>query len=198
MKKLSATFYNKEALSSLSPQDLYDPARISVYIIDADGSNIARPAPIRLSKGKYIVNVDETMFADNQPYEIMWLYDLYPGCPQVQRYSFTYNVTADISGMCRVYGNVTGVFPLANARVEYSVLKDGYSVHFAMFNDRTMTDVFGDWNIFLPQGKNACIIIPAINDRKTFVVPAELSVAYDALENITTLVQTDSFGNLVS
>ena len=197
MKRLSTTIYNKEALDSHGPQDLYDPTRINVYIVDKDEMLVAKPLPKRLSQGKYIVELDEDMFVGGQTYEIIWDYDLHPGCEQVQRYSFVYNpIPAAIDGLCRINGTVGVIFPVAGARIEYEVLKDGYSAHFAQFKDAAVTDAFGDWVVFVPQLKTCQIVIPEINDRKIFLAPTITASAYDDLTPLQTPVVTDRFGNL--
>jgi hypothetical protein len=102
-----------------------------------------------------------------------------------------------IDGLCRINGSVGPIFPIHNARVEYSVLKDGYSANFTVFEDVALTDAFGDWVIFVPQNKNCQIVIPETRDRKVFLAPTITASAYDDLTPLQTPAVTDRFGNVV-
>ena len=198
MKRLSISIYNKEALGSHGPQDLFDPTRITVYLLDRDESLVAKPLPIRVSQGRYMIEIDEDILDSGHTYNVIWDYDLQAGCEQVQRYSFVYHaIPAVVEGLCRIDGNVGVIFPIANSRVEYAILKDGYSSHFEQFRDATLTDAFGDWVIFVPQNNNCQVVIPEVNDRKIFLTPTVTASAYEDLVPLQVPVTTDRFGNLV-
>lgn len=197
MKKLGARFYNAEALSNREARDLFDPSQIRIYIVDKYDSNIARPTPIRLSQGTYMCQVDEDILSNGETYNVVWVYDLHPGCPQVLRQSFIYNETPPvISGLCRIYGSIEKYgFPVAGATVMHSQIKNGYTSAFSMFNDKTVADAFGQWSLYMEQGSVGYIVIPEINIRKYFTTPSETSKSFDDITELTAIINTDSFGN---
>jgi hypothetical protein len=197
---ISAKFYNKEKLKNKEPNNLFDPDNITINIVDSNTNIIEAPIPLRLSQGQYIARIDSSILTDGNSYEVRWIYDLYPDTYQIQRYSFTYNAShPTITGMCRVHGTIfTFGLPIANAIIETTVIKDGFSKHFATSSNSTVSDVFGRFDVYLPIGERVDLFIQEINEKKYFQVPNTPSISLDSISPlVVTYTATDTFGNPV-
>lgn len=197
---VSTEFYNEEKLRNKEPRNLFDPESIEVNIIDSENRTLAKPTPLRLSMGKYIAHIDSDLLIEGSSYEVRWIYYIYPGSYQIQRHSFTYNAThPTISGMCRIFGTISPMgVPVSNAVIEASVVKDGYSKHFETARKHSLSNVFGQWDIYLPVGERSNIIIVETNENKYFQVPNSSSYSFSSISSlVVTYTATDSFGNPV-
>lgn len=197
---ISAKFYNKEALKNKEPENLFDPNSIEIQVLDSNRDIVEKPTPLRLSQGQYIANLDSDVLINGESYEIRWIYDLYPDTYQVQRYSFTYiSSHPTITGMCRVFGTVeTFGLPVGDSIIEAMVIKDGYSKHFAHSSNNTVSDVFGNWDFYLPIGERVNLVIQETNEKKYFEVPDVASISITNIEAlVVTYTATDAFGNPV-
>ena len=189
----SNSFYKQEALDTINTQDYYDPASIVVNLVSDEGV-IAKPLITRLSVGRYVASIDSDLLVDKKHYELLWLYDLYPDCPQISRQQFIYNATpADIAGLCRVYGTYKPFgIPEYGIKVVISTT-DGPSKLKILANDYTITDSFGQWSFFIEQ--DAYAIIRIGNSFKYVKIPEQGSVSYDDLPSTESVIPTDKFGN---
>ena len=193
-------FYSAEALKNREPETLFDPASIEIKIVDMDGEVVQRPAAIRLSKGRYISNINDNLLISGRHYEIRYIYELAPNSPQIFRESFTHLPGyTSISGLCRIYGSVKVMgMPSGSRRVDFYTFKDGYSKAFAQEVAVSETNCFGSFSVYLPIGKRAEVSIPDLRESKFFEVPNSTTINYVDLTELTSELQTDSFGNPVT
>jgi hypothetical protein len=194
-------FYNQEALSSKEPRNLFDPISLTTKLLDSNGVIIQTPSTVRMSRGRYLANIDNSGLANGQIYELRWIYELFVGSTQVKRQSFVYNDFSETrEGYCRIYGNISSQlgYPLADSAIEVTALRNGYSTHFSSDADVVLSDAFSNWSVLLRQGINVQIFIDANKDRKFFTVPSLDSQDFDTVEELELGQDTDNFGNLVN
>ena len=174
MKNIFATLKRTNTESD----ELFDPSSISVLIHDKNNDTISSSVPTRLSMGRYMATIDESILTNNEAYEVIWLYD-----DRVLRYNFTYNRTFNaLSNMCYVYGSVEYFGGgLANSHVKYTTLKNGYSSHFSSVQGLTITDALGEWGAYFPVNAVISVEIPDINEKKTILTPTITMAAYVSL-----------------
>ena len=198
--RISETFFNREALKNVETENLFDPSDIQIKVIDSTDNSINhKPTPIRLSRGKYIADIDSTNLIILRQYSIRWNYNLFPGSPQVKRSTFIFqDAKVELNGMCNVFGNVSKFgLPSEDQIIEIALRKEGFSRHFNSSQMDTITDLFGNFTVLLPRGETVQIYIPTTRERKLFIVPDLSTKDFDEIEDIQEDIETDAFGNLV-
>lgn len=201
MRNLALSIYNKEALSSTSSSDLIDPISISLSIKDSNNLVIQKVVPVRMSQGRYIATVDDSLFFANERYNAIWTYELHADMLQVLTKSFVWNPTpAVIAGMCWLYDYETNLgFPVESCEITFAHITNvsGSNHHFTAGSFKIVSDAFGYWGMFMPYNSVINVTVQATNKRKTVRVPSTPTAEFDSLANYQTIIATDSFGNLV-
>lgn len=160
----------------------YDPS-ISIVVMNDYNKILQRPAPVRISEGNYITDIDETYLVSGSYYEVQWFF-----CDQIKRFSFIYDNPVIVNNHCDVYGTVK---EFGFASVKKPIEMSTVNKHFT-----TITDIFGKWNLHIPYN-NICII-SYDNFRKKFKVPNTVSINIDNIPFYSIGVTTDAFGNQTS